>query len=282
MSTETFDYKYFNVTFPAEHVAVVEINRPEKLNAFVEEMWHNLSKIITRLSLSPTIRSILLTGAGRAFTAGLDVQAASQGPTLNTGASANSDPARLALHHKAHILDFQACITSIERCAKPVIVLLHGISYGLAIDISVACDVRLATADARLCIKEVDIGIAADIGTLTRLPKAGVSMSWVKEVALTAREFGAEEALRVGLVSAVLPDKTKGIEAALDICRTIASKSPIATLGTKELINYSRDHTVEEGLNYTAVWNAAMLQTGDVKSALLSGLQRRKPTFEKL
>lgn len=161
-------------------------------------------------------------------------------------------------------------------------ILLHGISYGLGIDMASACDIRLCTSDARMAVKEVDIGVAADIGTLTRLPKVVGSLSWVKDVAYSARDFGAEEALRVGFVSGVAETMEEGRRMALGICRRIAEKSPVAVLGTKELINFSRDHSIEDGLRYTAVWNAGMVQTEDVKRAMLSGIQKRKPTFEKL
>jgi len=162
------------------------------------------------------------------------------------------------------------------------VILLHGISYGLALDMSSACDIRLCTKDVRLAVKEVDIGLAADIGTLTRLPKVVGNISWVKEVAYTARDFGADEALRVGFVSGVAANKEEGKKLALGICKKIAEKSPVAVLGTKEIINYSRDHTIDSGLRYTAIWNSGMVQTEDVKSAMLSGLQKKKPTFSKL
>lgn len=280
MAASEYNYEYFNVTFPAEYVAHVEINRPEKLNAFIEVMWLNLSKLFQQLSLDPNVRAILYTGAGtKAFTAGLDVQAAANGGATSwTG----TDVARHARRLRDHIIEFQDCITSLEKCAKPVVALLHGYSFGLAIDMSVACDVRICTKDVKMSVKEVDIGLAADIGTLTRLPKSGCSFSWVKEVCLTARVFGAEEALRVGYVSHVYDDKDAGVKAGLEICKTIASKSPVAVYGTKELLNYSRDKSIDEGLKYTAIWNGAMLQTADVKDAMLSGLQKRKPTFAKL
>ncbi|KAF2110729.1 ClpP/crotonase-like domain-containing protein [Lophiotrema nucula] len=275
------DYKheYFNVTFPAEYVAHVEINRPEKMNAFKEVMWINLQKIFQTLSHDPSVRAILLTGAGdRAFTAGLDVQAASQGSMSQT----SSDPARTANALRRHILDFQACITALEDCEKPVIAILHGISFGLALDMSLACDIRLSTTTTKFSVKEVDIGLAADIGTLSRLPHAVGNLSWVKDITLTARIFGSDEALTHGLVSGVYADKAAAVEKGLEIAKTIASKSPVAVVGTKEIVNYSRDRTVADGLRYTAVWNAAMVQTQDAKDAMLSGLQKRKPTFSKL
>lgn len=278
---EAYQKEFFNVTFPAEHVAHVEINRPEKMNAFKEIMWLNLRAIFQQLSHDPSVRAIILTGAGpRAFTAGLDVQAASSGPTFSS--STHDDPARKANGLRRHILEFQACITELEKCEKPVIAVLHGISFGLAMDMSLACDIRIASADAKMSVKEVDIGIAADIGTLSRLPHSVGSLSWAKDIALSARVFGADEAFRQGLVSAVYKDKTEAVDEALKLATLIASKSPVAVLGTKEIMNYSRDRTVEEGLRYTAVWNAAMLQTEDVKSAMMSGIQKRTPKFSKL
>lgn len=128
-----------------------------------------------------------------------------------------------------------------------IITVLHGFSYGLAIDLSLATDVRIAAADARLSVKEVDIGIAADIGTLSRLPKAVASLSWVKDVTLSGRIFGAEEALRMGLVSGVETDKESAVARAVEWARLVAGKSPVAVQGTKEIVNYSRDHSVADG-----------------------------------
>jgi Delta3,5-Delta2,4-dienoyl-CoA isomerase len=194
-----------------------------------------------------------------------------------------SDPARTARSIRTHILEFQECITAVEKCSKPVICAMHGIAFGLGVDLSAACDIRLAASNTRFSVKEVDIGLAADIGTLSRLPRAVGSFSWVKEVSLTAREWDAHEAGRVGYVSSVVEGgKAQVVQKGLELCKLIAAKSPVAVWGTKELLNWSRDRTVDDGLKYTAVWNAAMLQTEDVKSALLSGLQKRKPTFSKL
>lgn len=243
-------------------------------------MWLEMRQVFTQLSEDPSVRAIVLSGAGeKAFTTGLDVKAASQG--LLSGES-KVDPARKAVHLRRHVADFQDCITAVERCEKPVIVAMHGFSLGLAIDLSTAADIRLCSKDVRFAVKEVDIGLAADIGTLSRLPKVVGNFGWVKEVALSARIFGAEEALRVGFVNAVYEDRAALIAAALKLATLIASKSPVAVQGTKEILNWSRDHSVQDGLRYTGVWNSAALQTGDVSAALLSGLQKRTPTFEKL
>lgn len=133
-----------------------------------------------------------------------------------------------------------------------MICILHGISIGLAIDLSSCADVRLCAANTRMAVKEVDIGLAADIGTLSRLPKAVGSFSWVKDVCLSARMFGADEALRVGFVSQVLESKAAALEAGLKMASLLSTKSPVAVQGTKELLNHSRDHSVDESKSISA------------------------------
>ncbi|KAL5317812.1 hypothetical protein ACEPPN_014912 [Leptodophora sp. 'Broadleaf-Isolate-01'] len=292
-------YEYFNVTFPQEYVVHVEINREKKLNAFFD-----------RLSTDSSVRVIIFTGAGeRAFTAGLDVQAASDSGVGSRTAS--GDGARAATALRRSILNLQDCVSSIEKCEKPVICILHGFSLGLAIDLAVAADIRLCTTSTRFAVKEVDIGAPADAGTLSRLPKVVGSFSWVKDVCLSARMFDADEALSVGLVSGVFVTKEEAFTEGLRQAGRIARKSPIAVQGTKELLNWSRDRTVADGqlipscptglikgigwsivttlikvtakgLRYTSVWNSAAAQSKDFNIALLSGLQKRTPRFEKL
>jgi delta(3,5)-delta(2,4)-dienoyl-CoA isomerase len=281
MTTST--YKHFLVSTPLPYVAHVQISRPEKLNAFHEAMWLEFKTIFDALSLSQDVRAIILSGAGeRAFTTGLDVQAASEEGILQQQEGKTADVARKAVAIRRHVQDFQDCISSVEKCEKPVICVMHGFSFGLALDISTCADIRICSSDVKFAVKEVDIGLAADIGTLTRLPKVVGNFSWIKEVALSARIFGAEEAFRVGFVSQVLDTKAKAIEAALKLAELVASKSPIAVQGTKELLNHARDHTVADSLRYTGVWNSAAIQTSDVERAMLSGIKKTKPRFEKL
>ncbi|MCJ1415245.1 hypothetical protein MMC32_001577 [Xylographa parallela] len=282
----TFDMpelQYFNVSSPAEYVAHVEINRPDKLNSFFQAMWHELRQVFETLSISPSVRAIVFSGAGEAFTAGLDVQAAAQSGVLaaNSGNS-NLDGARAATLIRRQLLEFQDCITAIERCEKPIICVLHGYTYGLGVDMLTCADVRICSDNTQFSVKEVDIGLAADVGTLSRLPKVVGHYSWVKDVCLTARVFGAEEALRVGLVSAVYPGKAKAIEEGIRWASMVASKSPVAVQGTKELLNWSRDHSVHDGLRYTQIWNGAALQSHDIPLAMQAGMKKKKPTFEKL
>ncbi|KAK5164904.1 uncharacterized protein LTR77_009568 [Saxophila tyrrhenica] len=274
-------FEYFNVTFPSEYVAQVEVDRPKKLNAFTEAMFHSIGSIFDRLSHDPDVRVIILSGNGdRAFTAGLDVQAASEGGNISN--KDITDVARKATRIRRHIQEIQDCVTAIEKCEKPVIVVMHGISYGLGIDMASCCDIRICAKDTRFSVREVEIGLAADVGTLSRLPNSGVSMSFVKDVALTARDFSAQEALQVGFVSGVYDDKKAAVGRALELGTLIAKKSPVAVQATKDVINFSRDHTVADGLTYVKVLNSSMVQTKDVEDSMLAGIKKTKPTFAKL
>ena len=163
-----------------------------------------------------------------------------------------------------------------------VICVLHGVSYGLAIDIACCADIRICASNTRFSVKEVDIGIPADIGTLARLPKIVGSHSWIKDVCMTARDFSADEAREQGFVSRVLPDKAAAVNAAVSLAGVLAGKSPVAVQGTKELINHGREHGTVDSLRYTAVWNSVVVQSEDMAKGLMSGLRKTKPTFEKL
>lgn len=184
---------------------------------------------------------------------------------------------------RRHILEYQDVISTVARCEKPVIALMHGYSYGLAIDLSSACDIRLCTKDTKFCVKEVDIGLAADVGTLSRFPKViGGLTSWAKEVTLSARPFSADEAVFNKFVSKAVDSKPQLIQEGIKLAQFISTKSPVAVQGTKNILDAAWGRTVEDNLNYTAVWNMGMLQSSDVERAMLSGIQKRTPKFEKL
>ncbi|KAF7549910.1 hypothetical protein G7046_g8184 [Stylonectria norvegica] len=277
---EYASYQHMLISAPAPFVAHVEINRPQKLNAFSQAVWLEFGRVFDQLSADPEVRAVVLSGAGdRAFTAGLDVQAASQDSVL---AGKAADVARQAKAMRSHIEEFQDSIGAMEKCEKPVICVLHAISIGLAIDIACCADIRICASNTRFAVKEVDIGLAADIGTLARLPKLVGSTSWVKDVCLTARDFSAQEALAVGFVSQVHDGKAKAVEAGLALATTLAEKSPVAVQGTKELLNYGREHGTVDSLRYTRVWNSVALQGKDFPVAMMSGLKKTRPRFEKL
>ncbi|KAK6354995.1 hypothetical protein TWF696_004121 [Orbilia brochopaga] len=276
---QTYAYEHYNVTFPQDGIAVVEINRAEALNAFTGDMIINIGKVFNQLATDSDCRVIILTGAGdKAFTAGLDIK-----QTSLSGSPGQKDPARkMIADMRPMLMAFQNAVTQAEKCIKPIISVMHGYSFGMAIDLTTATDIRICTSDVKLSVKEVDIGLAADVGSLSRLVKVVGSMSWVKDICCSARIFGAEEALRQGLVSAVYKDKKEAMAGAMKLAELIASKSPVAVQSTKEILNFSVDHSVEDSLRYTAAWNPGALQTADIPEAIKASLTKTKPRFAKL
>lgn len=181
------------------------------------------------------------------------------------------------------LIEFQNAITQLESCRKPIIAAVHNLAYGLAIDILSAVDIRYAEEASQFSIKEVDAGLAADIGTLQRFPKIVANDSWVRELCFTGREFNAEEALKMGFLSKVVKGgKDQVLKEAIATAKIMAEKSPTAIRNTKHLLLHARDHSVQEGLEYTAAWNSAGLQSEEIPTAMLAVMQKKKPVFSKL
>ncbi|KAJ2797904.1 hypothetical protein H4R21_004136 [Coemansia helicoidea] len=277
----SYDFGLLCVGLSADGVAHVEINRPEALNAFSSQVWQELGACFGRFKSDGRVRCVVLSAAGRMFTAGLDLKEAATGP-LGAAPDPAVDVARRGYYHRLAILEFQDAISAIETCDKPVIAVVHGACLGIGIDVISACDIRVAAEDAFFVVKEVDIGMAADIGTLQRLPKVVGNDSWVRDVCYTARRVPAKEALLVGLVSRVLPDKAEALAAAQATAASIAAKSPVAVVSTKHLLNYSRDHSVREGLEYTALWNTLAHNSHDMAAAVMASLQKKRAHFPNL
>jgi delta(3,5)-delta(2,4)-dienoyl-CoA isomerase len=191
-------------------------------------------------------------------------------------------PARARLGFQSFLLALQDAMTACERCRCPVLAAIHGACVGAGVDLATACDIRFASACASLCVKEVDLGITADMGTLARLPGI-VGDGVARELALTARAVPAAEALQLRLVSAVFADREALLEGAAAAARAIAAKSPLAVAGTKAVLLRQRGRSVEEGLEHVRLWNAAALPgSSDLREAFAARAERRPPRFSKL
>ncbi|KAG1817364.1 Delta2-dienoyl-CoA-isomerase [Suillus variegatus] len=265
--------KYIKISNPTPHVLLLELNR-QPVNAFNTEFWKEYGCTFDALSTHPDdIRAVVLSSAfPKVFSAGIDFQG-----LINLGSSNTIDPARRALLIRDDILDIQHAVSAPERCPIPVIAAAHGLVIGLGIDIISACDVRYTASDAKFSIKEVDMGLAADAGTLGYLQKITGNKSLVHELAYTARMFSSDEAEKLGLVSRVVQGgRDAVVAAALQLARDIASKSPVAVSGTKRLLLHARDHSVAENLEYTATWNSAALQAMDLQQSVKAGMAKSK------
>ncbi|KAH9256968.1 hypothetical protein BASA81_004789 [Batrachochytrium salamandrivorans] len=260
-------------------VAHVELARSAKGNAMNLDFWNEYREMFHGLAQDSEVRCIVVSGQGKFFTVGLDVS--DIGRILDF--SGTEDPARRAFMAKKLIATMQETFTAMERCPQPVIACVHNACIGGGIDLMTAADIRMCTQDAFFSIKEVDIALAADVGTLQRIERCVGSASLVRDWAYTARRFDAEEARASGLVSRVFPDKQAMLAGALEMAAQIASKSPVAVAGTKHNLNYARGRTLQDSLEYMATWNASMLQTDDIAKAATASFQKQKqPLFPKL
>lgn len=283
-------FETLQVTGPAEGVLHIELNRPEKLNAMSRKFWQETRQCFLMVAGDTETRVVVLSARGRAFTCGLDLSEFGGGVVdakKDKGAAEKSsrpkrDVGRAAYHLRREVLHTQESFNAIEACPQPVIVVGHGAVVGGGIDMMCACCIRYASSDAWFTIKEVDVGIAADVGTLQRLPKITGNEGWVRELAYSARKFSPEEAVRMGFLTRVFPSRDDALEAAMTLAREIAQKSPIAVVGTKRMINFTRDHSVQDGLEYIATWNAAMLQAPDMGVAAAASMKKKVASFSKL
>lgn len=256
-------------------VGHVELTRENKFNAMDKAMFEAIGEAFRSLGGDSAVRAILLSGRGRHFTAGLDLQyAAGQFPP-------SDDPGRAAESRLRHVKWLQDAFTAAEEARPPVIAAIHGGCIGAGVDLATACDIRLASADAFFQVAEVDVAITADLGTLQRLTHL-IPEGIVRELAYTGRRMGADEAARLGLVNRIEADREAVIAAGLDLARAIAAKSPLAVAGAKMSLNYSRGRTVEEGLRHVALWNAGALVSADLTAAIQGRLSKQVPEFKDL
>ncbi|CAA7263596.1 unnamed protein product [Cyclocybe aegerita] len=277
-----YSSKWLKVSEPFPHVLHVELARAP-VNAFSVEFWKAYGKLFDSLTEDGyDVRALVLSSAfPKIFTAGIDLSDLSgQGAIV----SANSpDNARAALQTRKQLLAFQSAIGAPERTPFPVIAALHGHVIGLGVDIIGPCDIRFAASNTSFIIKEVDVGLAPDIGTLAFLPKITGNHSLVRELTYTSRPFSAAEAEKFGLVSkVVVGGREEVIKESLELAKVIAAKSPVAVASAKHLITHSRDHTVAENLASTAAWNGAALQTNDIAANLQAALKKQKASFPPL
>jgi enoyl-CoA hydratase len=257
-----------------DHIGYLKFNRPEKANALHAPAWQEIGDVFAYLDELDEVRVIVLTGEGKHFCSGIDL-------SLLATVTTPADPACTARSReklRKQILQLQAPINAIERCSKPVIAAISGGCIGAGVDLISACDLRYCSDEAYFSIREIDVGMVADLGTFQRLPKL-IPHGFVREMAYTGRNVGGMEAEKIGLVNKCFTTPEEMAQAVAEIARTIASKSPVAVRGIKHILNHSRDCSVAEGLEYVAAWNAAMLISEDLQLAIRSKMERTEPKF---
>lgn len=258
-------------------VATVRLERPQAANALDRTLWHELRATFTALDAEPGVRAVVLAGAGKHFCAGIDLSMLAE---IQGMAPAGTDGGRAREGLRRLILDLQDVLTSVERCRVPVLAAIQGVCVGAGLDLAVACDLRYATPRTTFSLKEVDMGLAADVGVLQRLPRI-VGEGRAREMAYTCRDVRGPEAEAWGLVNACV--EAEGADTLVahvqEIAQGLAAKSPLAMRGTKHAITYARDHTTADALDQIATWNASALLSDDLTEAVTAFAEQRAPRY---
>jgi enoyl-CoA hydratase len=265
-------------------VAHLQLNRPDAFNSMTREFWGELPEIVHGLDADGRTRAIVLSSTGKHFSAGMDLAVFTGGGGVgadaeSSGRSTEAGRRRAQLRQTA--MRLQNSFTSLEQVRMPVLAAIQGGCIGGAVDMVTACDLRYASRDAFFCVQEINIGMTADVGTLQRLPKV-VPEGVAREMAYRGQRLPAERAYQVGLVQELFDDHDALVAGVLAIADEIAGKSPLAIWGTKEMLNYSRDHSVADGLNYIATWQTGMFQPADMMETFAAKGEKREPVFDDL
>ena len=273
MNYESFKYS------SEEGVGHLVLNKGEDLNKMTMNFWYELPRILDEIDRDASLRVLILSSTGKHFCAGMDLK---NFGTLGSDSEKKTnvpDKARIGENLYRVAKELQDMLSKLEKLRIPVLAGIHGGCIGGGLDLVTAADMRFASKDAFFCIQEVNIGMAADIGTLQRLPRV-IPEGKVRELAYTGRRMPAEEALEAGLVNKVYESHEEMVSGLKEIAAVIASKSPLAVYGTKAILNFSRDHTIAEGLEYNALWSGAMLPQEDMAEAMMSNMEKRDPEFQ--
>jgi enoyl-CoA hydratase len=265
---------FFNV-HTLDGVSVLEMNRPQALNAMNVAFWVELPEIIKSLDALGKTRVAVLQGSGRLFSAGMDVTMFSKQSALTTESVLERERFRLQL------VALQRSFEAIAQARFPVIAAIHGACIGGAVDLVTACCLRYATKDAFFCIEEINIGMMADVGTLQRMPKQ-LPDAVVRELAYTGDRLSADRAERLGFVNGLFDDKAALLAGVMQVAQKIANKAPVAIAATKQMISYARDHSVAESFAMLNALQPSVFSAADIQAAMIARSKKQVAEFSNL
>ena len=260
-----------------EHgIAHLQLNRPERLNTMAPAFFPALRDAVRALDDAGMARVLVISSTGKHFCAGmaLDVFDADDGLLATR-------TARARLNFQATLRQLIDCFSSLDEARLPVICAIQGGCVGGGLDLATACDIRVCAADAFFTVQEIQIGMMADLGSLQRLTKI-VPQGVAREMAYTGERVGAERALQIGLVNAVLPDAQAALEHAMHLARQVAAKSPLAIAGSKLALNHARDHGMAAALQQMTLLQSAIFDTDEMAVAIKAWKAREPAAFDPL
>jgi enoyl-CoA hydratase len=242
-------------------VGLVQLNRPEVLNALNQEMFEELLTALEAFDADPAIRCMVLTGAGRAFSAGADIRQMAGMSAVDQMAS--PAPARWE---------------RMRRLRKPIVAAVNGFALGGGCELMMCCDIIVAAETARLGQPEINIGIIPGAGGTQRLTRVAGKFK-AMELILTGRQMSAAEAEALGLVNRVVSPELV-LDEARRIAREIAAKSPIAVRSAKECILKAQDTPLDVGLEFERKMFALLFATVDKVEGMQAFIDKREPKFK--
>ena len=265
----------FSLSWTDPDVAHLALNRPEALNTMGPAFWRELDALLSDINAEGRARALVISSTGKHFSAGMALETFGGAITMDD----QSPEGRAAIFDL--LSQMQATFTRLETLRVPVVFAIQGGCVGGAVDLVTAGCIRYASADAFFCIQEINIGMVADVGTLQRLPKL-IPLGVVKELAYTGRRLPAVRAQALGLVNEIFDSHAATVEAALQGAREIATKPPVAIWGTKQAVNYARDHSVDDSLRQMGWLQGAIWSNAHVREAIVATKERRAGQFPSL
>lgn len=271
------DYTCFKLSIENK-IAHIVLNRPEAMNAMPRAFWNELPAIVNDINDNAKARVIVISSTGKHFTAGMDISVFTDGEGI---AASGGDQYARAEAFRQFVLTLQGSFNCLDEARMPVIAAIQGGCIGAGVDMTSACDIRYATEDAFFQIAEINIGMTADVGTFPRLCKL-IPEGWVRELAYAGRRLPAAKAKEIGLVNDVFATQEAMLEHVMALAAEIAQKAPVAVAGSKRMINYARDHSIVDGLDHIATWQAGMFAPPHMMESFAAKAQKRDPVFPDL
>ncbi|GAB3698231.1 crotonase/enoyl-CoA hydratase family protein [Spirosoma flavus] len=269
---------YQSLSFTTDQgVLTVTLLGPGKGNAMGPEFWEELPQAMDEINRMSDIRCVIFRGSGDHFSYGLHVaQMMPRLSSMTTGTVLAHTRAELMMM----IRQMQSGFQKMHESPKPIIAAVHGWCIGGGLNMIAAADIRLCSRDAKFSLREAKLAITPDIGGLQFLPHI-IGQGFTRELAFTGADYDAAFAERIGLVNHVYDTPDQLFEAATTLARQIADNPASAVQGAKRVLNYSLNKSIEDGLQYVAVWNSSQLQSDDFSEAMQATLEKRKAEFNK-
>ena len=274
-------YTCFNVE-TKDKVAHIQLKRPEALNTMTRAFWNELPAIVNKITDEALARAIVISSTGKHFSAGMDLSVFTDGQGVTGDGLSRAETGRVRANLRSEVARLQKTFSCLDEARMPVLMAIQGGCIGGAIDMSTCADMRYATKDAFFVVQEINLAMTADVGTFPRLCHL-LPQGMVRELAYSGRRMPAQKALELGFVNELFDTQEKMLAHVLELAGEIATKSPLAVYGSKVMINYARDHSIADGLDYIATWQTGMFNpTADMMESFKAKQEKRAPVYADL